>query len=63
MVGLLCKEALLYIVHLFLQLKARKARVLQTSLWILVDHCVDGVSSNFYCKFFYVLHLSFFAAN
>ena len=36
-VGLLCKEASLYIVHLFLQFEARKARVLQTSLRILVD--------------------------
>ena len=56
-------ETLLCIVHLFLQFKERRARVLQTSLWILVDHCVDGVSSNCYCKFVYVLHLSFFAAN
>ena len=63
MVGLLWEKALLCIVHLLLQFKERKARVLQTSLWILVDHCVDGVSSNCYCKFVYVLHLSFFAAN
>ena len=63
MVGLLCKEALLYIVHLFLQLKARKARVLQTSLRILVDLIVDGVFSTCSCKFVYVFHISLMLLN
>ena len=63
MVGLLCKEALLYIVHLFLQLKARKARVLQTSLRILVDLIVDGVFSTCSCKSVYVFHISLMLLN
>ena len=38
--------------------KRKKARVLQTSLWILVDCSVDGVFSTCYCKFVYVFHIS-----
>ena len=57
-VGLLWEKALLYIVHLSLQFKERKARVLQASLWILVDCCVDGVFSTCSCKFVYVFHIS-----
>ena len=53
-------ETLLYIVHLLLQFKERKARVLQTSLWILVDYYVDGVFPTCHCKCAYVFHLLFY---
>ena len=36
-------EALLYFYLYLCNLRKRKARVLQTSLWILVDYYVDGV--------------------
>ena len=56
-VGLLW-EKLYCILYLYLcNLRKRKARVLQTSLWILVDYCVDGVFPTCYCKCVYVFHL------
>ena len=57
----LVEESFHCILYIYLcNLRKRKARVLQTSLWILVDCCVDGVFSTCSCKFCLCIpHLSF----
>ena len=37
------RSAIVLLTCIFCNLRKRKARVLQTSLWILVDYYVDGV--------------------